>query len=107
MVLQSTYEGCNNDSYDERDNIRPGRKANVFLENHDKTKDKADDKHCNIPPPGCFLVVLGHVLVMPVIISTLFRALVCLLDIIAPKENTVHDQCTNLGVLADECERKL
>lgn len=93
---QRTYDRCNDDTNDQGNNVCPGRKSEVLLDNHNKTEDEGEDEHGNVPPPRRFLVVLGHMSMVTIVVSAGSGAFVGTGDILAPEEEAVGNQSTNL-----------
>ncbi|CAF3499988.1 unnamed protein product [Fusarium graminearum] len=91
-----TYDWCNDGAQDERHHVCPRGKCDILLDHNNKTEDKASNKDGNVPPPRCFLVVLGHVFVVTVIVTTLLCALERLDNVLAPEKDTVKDKGTDL-----------
>jgi hypothetical protein len=79
-----------------RETIAPNWEGNVLPDDDDKAKNKTDNKHGNVPPPWCFLIMLGHVRMMSIVISPLSCTLIRPDDIPAPKEKAVGNQGTDL-----------
>lgn len=94
--VEDIYQGCDKDADNKGDNVRPSRKGDVLLDNNDETEDKAENEDSNVPPPRCLFVVLRHVCVMSVIISTILRTLVGLLDISTPEQEAMSNEGTDL-----------
>ncbi len=81
----NTHKGSNYYSQDQRANIRPGRKSNILSKDNDEPKEETDDNYGGIPPPRCFLVVLGHVLVMSIVVAPCSCGPIRSFDVRAPK----------------------
>ena len=95
-VIRETYERGNDDSNQQRDNIRPNWKGNVLFENNDEAHDEADDKYQNVPPPCHLFIMLAHVVMVPIVESTFPCALISPLDILAPEKDAVDNKSANL-----------
>ena len=92
-----TYQWCHEYSKQQRDNVRPCRKGDVFLDDDDETNNETDDKNGNVPPPWCLLVVFDHVRMVSIVIFSILCTLVRLDNILAPKEDAVGNQGADLG----------
>lgn len=96
--MRHAYQGGNEYSDEKGDDVGPCGEGDILLDDNHEAKDEAEDEDSNVPPPGSFLVVLGHMLMMSVVISPVPSALVGLLDISTPEEKAVSNQGTNLSV---------
>ena len=94
--MKCTYQWCDENPQQQRDNVRPSRESNVLLNNDNETKNKAEYKDGNIPPPRRLLVVLGHVGVVAIVISAASGALVRPYNISTPEQETVSDEGSDL-----------
>lgn len=92
----STYDWCNDGTHNEGDHVSPSGESNVLLDDDNQAENKATNEDCDIPPPGSLLVVLSHVLVVAIIISSLPGALESLDDVLTPEEDAVKDESTDL-----------
>ena len=92
------YQGRDEDSDEKSDDVAPCRECDVLFDDNDETEDEAEYKDSNVPPPGSFLVVLGHMLVVSVVVSPVPRTFIGLLDITPPKQEAVSNQGTNLSL---------
>lgn len=91
-----THQGGDEYSQQQRNDIGPGRKRNVLLDDDDEANNKADHKHSNVPPPWRFLVVLDHVGMMTIVISALLRTLVRSYKVTTPEQEAMGNQGSNL-----------
>jgi hypothetical protein len=91
-----TYQGSNEHSEDQGNDICPDWKSDVLLQNNHKTKNETDYENNDVPPPWSLLVMLNHVCVVTIIVSTLSHALESSDDISAPEEEAMEDQSTDL-----------
>jgi hypothetical protein len=91
-----TYKWRNNDSNDQGNNISPHWHCDVLFDDNNKAKDKAEYKDNHVPPPGDFLVILCHVLMVSVVVSPGSSALECALDVTAPEEDSVSNKSADL-----------
>jgi hypothetical protein len=95
-LVKCTYEWRNNDANNQGHDVCPHWHCDVLFEHNNEAKNEAEDKDDHIPPPGNFLVVLCHVLMVSIIISAGSGALVCTLDVTAPEQNRVSDEGADL-----------
>jgi hypothetical protein len=81
----NTHKGRDYYPQDQRHNVRPSRKSNILSEDNYEAKEKADDNYGGVPPPWCFLVVLGHMLMMSIVIAPCSCGSIRYFDVRAPK----------------------
>lgn len=96
LLWKRTDQRSDDDAQDQGYDVSPGREGDVFLDDDDETKNEAEDKDGNVPPPRRLLVVLGHVSVMAIVIAATSSALVGPDDIATPEHKAMSDQSSNL-----------
>ena len=92
-----THQRSNNHSQKQCDNICPGRKGYVGLDDNDEAKDEAEYEQNHEPPPRCLLVVLCHVGVVTVVKFPLPSTLVRAYNISSPEQEAVSNKGADLG----------
>ena len=103
MLLRNTggetYKGRDDGSHHQCNYESPDGKGDVLLEDDDKAKHKTDNEYDHIPPPGRFLVVLGHMRVMRVVEPPFFRGLESPDRVATPEEDDVGNESSDLDLI--------
>lgn len=101
-VDQAT-EWCDETADQEGNDVGPNGECDVLLDDDDESKDETEDEDSDVPVPWCLLVVLGHVLMMTISISTGPGTHDSILDITTPEESDVGNQGSDSSIGHEHC----